>query len=85
MTAQTTAPASLTVAACPLLSAVLPLRYALGPTLAVDTTAYDLPALRATFPPSVITSSPCKAVRLTTPLAFCVMAGYTFGKAHCSN
>ncbi|MGE6689174.1 toxin VasX [Stutzerimonas stutzeri] len=50
MTAQTTAPASLTVAACPLLSAVLPLRYALGPTLAVDTTAYDLPALRGNFP-----------------------------------
>jgi len=50
MTAQTTAPASLTVAACPLLSAVLPLRYALGPTLAVDTAAYDLPALQGNFP-----------------------------------
>jgi len=33
-----------------LLSAVLPLRYALGPTLAVDTSAHELPPLRGEFP-----------------------------------
>uniref|UniRef100_UPI003AA893FF hypothetical protein n=1 Tax=Stutzerimonas xanthomarina TaxID=271420 RepID=UPI003AA893FF len=80
MTAHLPGPSSLSVAACPLLSAVLPLRYALGPTLAVDTASVG-PHCRATSRPSVITSSPCKAVRLTTPPAFCVMAGYTFGKA----
>ncbi|WP_417791556.1 hypothetical protein, partial [Stutzerimonas xanthomarina] len=50
MTAHLPGPSSLSVAACPLLSAVLPLRYALGPTLAVDTAAYDLPALQGNFP-----------------------------------
>jgi len=50
MTAQTPAPSSLTVAGCPLLSAVLPLRYALGPTLTVDTSAYGLPAVQGDFP-----------------------------------
>ncbi|MGE8498598.1 MAG: toxin VasX [Pseudomonas sp.] len=50
MTAQNPAPSNLTVAGCPLLSAVLPLRYALGPTLAVDTSAYSLPAMQGDFP-----------------------------------
>lgn len=50
MTAQTPAPSSLSVAGCPLLSAVLPLRYALGPTLAVDTGAYGLPPVEGEFP-----------------------------------
>ncbi|WP_442114088.1 toxin VasX [Pseudomonas sp. NUPR-001] len=35
---------------CPLLAAVLPLRYALGPTAAIDTSAYDLPPLSGQFP-----------------------------------
>lgn len=35
---------------CPLLAAVLPLRYALGPTAAVDVGAYDLPPLNGQFP-----------------------------------
>ncbi|MGW8464434.1 toxin VasX [Pseudomonas sp. CLCA07] len=35
---------------CPIFAAVLPLRYALGPTTAVDTSAYDLPALEGNFP-----------------------------------
>ncbi|MFJ7797386.1 toxin VasX [Pseudomonas sp. NPDC096950] len=38
------------VGACPLLAAVLPLRYALGPTTAVDTSAHELPALNGQFP-----------------------------------
>ncbi|PAU52168.1 toxin VasX [Pseudomonas sp. PICF141] len=38
------------VGTCPLFAAVLPLRYALGPTAAVDTDAYDLPALSGSFP-----------------------------------
>jgi len=38
------------VGSCPLFAAVLPLRYALGPTVAVDTDAYDLPALSGSFP-----------------------------------
>lgn len=50
MTDQATAPSGLTVAACPLLSALLPLRYALGPTLAADTAAHDLPSLQGNFP-----------------------------------
>ena len=37
-------------ASCPLLAAVLPLRYAIGPSLAIDTTAHKLPVLRADFP-----------------------------------
>lgn len=36
--------------ACPLFAAVLPLRYALGPTTAVDTSAYGVPALNGQFP-----------------------------------
>lgn len=35
---------------CPLLAAVLPLRYAVGPTMAVTTDAYGLPALNGQFP-----------------------------------
>lgn len=35
---------------CPFLAAVLPLRYALGPTAAVDTSAYGLPELNGRFP-----------------------------------
>ena len=50
MTAQAPRTTQLSAAACPLLSAVLPLRYALGPTLAVDTSAYGLPPLQGTFP-----------------------------------
>ncbi|WP_313027675.1 toxin VasX [Pseudomonas lopnurensis] len=50
MTAQAPHSSRLTPAACPLLSAVLPLRYALGPTLAVDTSAHELPPLRGEFP-----------------------------------
>lgn len=50
MTAQAPHSTPLSAAACPLLSAVLPLRYALGPTLAVDTSAYGLPPLQGTFP-----------------------------------
>lgn len=50
MTAQAPAPSKITPAACPLLSAVLPLRYALGPTLAVDTSSLALPPLQGTFP-----------------------------------
>lgn len=50
MTAQAAAPSLLTPAACPLLSAVLPLRYALGPTLAVDTSAHALPPVQGEFP-----------------------------------
>jgi hypothetical protein len=38
------------VGTCPLFAAVLPLRYALGPTLAVNTDAYDLPGLSGSFP-----------------------------------
>lgn len=38
------------VGTCPLFAAVLPLRYALGPTAAVDTEAYDLPTLSGSFP-----------------------------------
>ncbi|WP_371927070.1 toxin VasX [Pseudomonas sp. F01002] len=38
------------VGTCPLFAAVLPLRYALGPTVAVDSDAYDLPALSGSFP-----------------------------------
>lgn len=40
------------VGTCPLFAAVLPLRYALGPTAAFDTEAYDLPALDGKFPES---------------------------------
>lgn len=50
MTAQAPHPSGSIVAACPLLSAVLPLRYALGPTLPVDTSAYGLPPLQGVFP-----------------------------------
>ena len=50
MTAQASRCSRLTPATCPLLSAVLPLRYALGPTLAVDTSAHELPPLRGEFP-----------------------------------
>ncbi|MFL9814257.1 hypothetical protein D7241_13465 [Stutzerimonas sp. VN223-3] len=50
MTAQAPHPSSSIVAACPLLSAVLPLRYAIGPTLPVDTSAYGLPPLQGMFP-----------------------------------
>ncbi|SDH05110.1 hypothetical protein SAMN05216603_105244 [Pseudomonas benzenivorans] len=50
MTAQAPSPSNLAPAACPLLSAVLPLRYALGPTLAVDTGAYGLPPVQGAFP-----------------------------------
>lgn len=35
---------------CPLFAAVLPLRYALGPTAAVDVSAYELPPLNGQFP-----------------------------------
>lgn len=35
---------------CPLFAAVLPLRYALGPTASIDTSAYDLPTLNGQFP-----------------------------------
>lgn len=38
------------VGTCPLFAAVLPLRYALGPTVTVDTDAYDLPGLSGSFP-----------------------------------
>jgi hypothetical protein len=38
------------VGTCPLFAAVLPLRYALGPTAAVDTEAHDLPTLSGSFP-----------------------------------
>ncbi|MBK5553593.1 hypothetical protein JFU49_25405 [Pseudomonas sp. TH03] len=38
------------VGACPLFAAVLPLRYALGPTTAVDTSAHELPVLNGQFP-----------------------------------
>ncbi|MBK5553551.1 hypothetical protein JFU49_25175 [Pseudomonas sp. TH03] len=38
------------VGTCPLFAAVLPLRYALGPTTAVDTSAHDVPALNGQFP-----------------------------------
>uniref|UniRef100_UPI002FC678FA toxin VasX n=1 Tax=Polaromonas sp. TaxID=1869339 RepID=UPI002FC678FA len=50
MTAQAPSSSKLTPVACPLLSAVLPLRYALGPTLAVDTSAYGLPPVQGGFP-----------------------------------
>lgn len=40
------------VGTCPLFAAVLPLRYALGPTTAVDVSAYGLPALNGQFPES---------------------------------
>lgn len=50
MTAHAPNPSSLSPASCPLLSAVLPLRYAIGPTRAVDTGAYDLPPLDGSFP-----------------------------------
>ncbi|MDX1723965.1 MAG: toxin VasX [Pseudomonas sp.] len=50
MTAQQKETGTLSPAACPLLAAVMPLRYAIGPTLAVDTSAYDLPALTGSFP-----------------------------------
>lgn len=38
------------VGTCPLFAAVLPLRYALGSTVAIDTEAYGLPALSGSFP-----------------------------------
>jgi hypothetical protein len=50
MTAQQQDLNALSPAACPFLAAVMPLRYAIGPTLAVDTSAYDLPALTGKFP-----------------------------------
>jgi len=37
-------------AACPLLSAVIPLRYALGPSLPVDVSAFGLPPVAGGFP-----------------------------------
>lgn len=45
------APANFKPAACPLLSAVWPVRYAIGTTPAVDTSAFQLPALTGNFPP----------------------------------
>lgn len=45
------APANFEPAACPLLSAVWPMRYAIGTTPAIDTSAYALPALTGNFPP----------------------------------
>ncbi len=50
MTAQQKQPHSLTAATCPLLAAVIPLRYAIGPTLGVDISAYNLPPLQGSFP-----------------------------------
>ncbi|SED40664.1 toxin VasX [Pseudomonas migulae] len=38
------------VGTCPLFAAVLPLRYALGPTDAIDAEGYDLPGLSGSFP-----------------------------------
>jgi hypothetical protein len=38
------------VGSCPLFAAVLPLRYAVGPTAQVDTSAHDIPSLNGTFP-----------------------------------
>ena len=45
------APANFKPAACPLLSAVWPVRYAIGTTPAVDTSAFQLPTLSGNFPP----------------------------------
>lgn len=50
MTAQQAVTTKITPAACPLLTAVLPLRYAIGPTLAVDTSAHQIPELKGFFP-----------------------------------
>jgi hypothetical protein len=50
MTAQQKETGTLYPAACPLLAAVVPLRYAIGPTLAVDTSAHGLPPLSGEFP-----------------------------------
>lgn len=45
-----TAPENFQPAACPLLTAVLPLRYAIGPRDSVDAAVYGLPALSGNFP-----------------------------------
>ena len=37
-------------AACPLITAVVPLRYAIGPSHAIDVSAFDLPPVNGTFP-----------------------------------
>ncbi|MDN6860096.1 hypothetical protein QO207_26195 [Pseudomonas sp. CAN2814] len=48
---QPQAPNEPNVAACPLLTAILPLRYAIGPSEpALDVSAYDLPKLQGSFP-----------------------------------
>ncbi|MBD9676069.1 hypothetical protein IB274_05110 [Pseudomonas sp. PDM18] len=45
------APTDLNVAACPLLTAILPLRYAIGPSeQPLDVSAYNLPQLQGRFP-----------------------------------
>ncbi|MFJ3262197.1 toxin VasX [Pseudomonas sp. NPDC086581] len=45
------APTDLNVAACPLLTAILPLRYAIGPSeQTLDVSAYNLPTLQGSFP-----------------------------------
>ena len=46
-----TVPANFKPAVCPLLSAVWPMRYAIGTTPAIDTSAFGLPALTGNFPP----------------------------------
>lgn len=45
-----TAPRNFQPAACPLLTAVLPLRYAIGPRNSVDAASYGLPTLSGNFP-----------------------------------
>ncbi len=45
-----TTPANSTPASCPLLAAVLPLRYAVGPDAELDAQLYGLPALSGKFP-----------------------------------
>jgi hypothetical protein len=45
-----TAPKNFQPALCPLLTAVLPLRYAIGPRDSIDASAYGLPALSGNFP-----------------------------------
>lgn len=45
-----TAPSNFQPTACPLLTAVLPLRYAIGPRDAIAASDYDIPELKGSFP-----------------------------------
>ncbi|HEX4550304.1 toxin VasX [Pseudomonas sp.] len=50
MTQAATEKLAMKPAACPLITAVVPLRYAIGPSHAIDVSAFDLPPLNGKFP-----------------------------------